>query len=53
VLKSDEAGQKTVPRSIQVDMILGGIAYEGSAPVEFKLSPKGDAGTMAGRGSTK
>jgi len=52
-LRNDEAGEKSVPRSIQVAMVLAGVSYEGTAPVEYKVSKKGDAGTMGGRGSAK
>jgi PKD repeat protein len=50
-LRSDEAEMKEVPRSIQVAMVLGGQSYEGTAPVQFKLSKDLGTGQMNGRSS--
>jgi len=48
-LRTDEAGQKTVPREIQVAMVLGGVAYEALVPVSFKLSTSAESGQMSSR----
>jgi sugar lactone lactonase YvrE len=48
-LTTQEKAQKSLPRSIQVGMVIGGVAYDVSAPVSFKLSSKGDTGTMGTR----
>jgi len=42
-----EDGTKGVPRNIQVAMVVAGVAYESIAPVTFKVSKKGDSGTMS------
>jgi hypothetical protein len=44
-----EKSLKTVPRSIQVVMVFGGAAYDGTANVDFKLASNGDSGTMGTR----
>ncbi|HYF51845.1 MAG TPA: PKD domain-containing protein [Planctomycetota bacterium] len=51
-LKSDEEGQKSVPRSIQVAMVIAGTSYEGNAAVQYKLSNKKDSGAMSGRSTS-
>jgi PKD repeat protein len=51
-LRSEEAGMTQVPRSIQVAMVLGGVAYEGSAPVQYKLAKDQGSGSMSGRRSS-
>ena len=38
-----------VPRSIQVAMVFAGAAYNTMANVNFKLSNKGDSGSIGGR----
>jgi len=47
--RDDEVGSKTVSRTIQLAMNLSGVTYEAAVPVEFKLSPKADAGAIQGR----
>jgi hypothetical protein len=44
-----EAGQKTVPRSIQMAMNFAGVTYESLVDVQFKLAKKADAGGIVGR----
>lgn len=48
-VRSDEATLKNVARNIQVALTIGGVAYESTAPVQFKLSKKQDSGAIAGR----
>jgi hypothetical protein len=43
-----EASLKAVGRSVQVDIQINGVPYEGGAPVEFKRSKKADAGAIKG-----
>ena len=52
-LKSDEFGMKSVPRFIQVGLVLQGAPYESLLPVDYKLSKKADAGQISGRVSKK
>lgn len=48
-VRDDEQGRKAVDRMMQVNVMLAGEPYEAYIPVEFKLAPKGDAGSMATR----
>lgn len=48
-VRDDEAGRKAVDRMMQVNLMLAGEPYEAYIPIEFKLAPKGDAGSMATR----
>jgi hypothetical protein len=48
-IRSDEAGRKSVPRFMQVNLLLAGEPYEAYVPVEFKLSSKADAGSIVSR----
>jgi len=48
-ISATEKSQKSLPRSIQVGMVMGGVPYQVSAPVSFKLSSKGDSGSMGTR----
>ena len=48
---SSEAKSKTLARSIQIDGLFAGAAFELLAPVQFKLSPANNAGTIGGRSS--
>jgi hypothetical protein len=50
-VRSDEVGEKSVTRNIQVALVIGGVAYDSLAPVQFKLSKKKDAGAISGRGA--
>ena len=47
-LATGEASLKAVNRSVQVDIQINGVPYEGGAPVEFKRSKKADAGAIKG-----
>lgn len=49
-VRDDEQGRKSVDRFMQVNLLLAGEPYEAYIPVEFKLAPKGDAGSMITRG---
>jgi len=44
-----EQGSKSVQRSIQIALVIAGVSYEAQAPVDFKLSSKGDSGQIKGR----
>jgi len=44
-----EAALKAVPRTIQVQVLLGGVPYELLAPVDFTLTKKSDAGSIKTR----
>jgi hypothetical protein len=48
-LRFGEPFLKAAPRMIQVSLVLGGVAYETLAPVDYKLSKKADAGAINGR----
>jgi len=48
-VREDEQGRKAVDRMMQVNLMLAGEPYEAYIPVEFKLAPKGDAGSMSTR----
>jgi hypothetical protein len=48
-IATTEKSQKSLSRSIQVGLVVGGIPYQLSAPVSFKLSTKGDSGTIGTR----
>jgi len=48
-LRGEEAGMKSVPRSIQTAISFAGSTWEGSIPVDFKLTKKADSGTIQGR----
>jgi hypothetical protein len=48
-LATDETGLKVVPRSIQVAVLLAGVAYETLAPVDYKLTTKQDSGQINSR----
>jgi N-acetylneuraminic acid mutarotase/PKD repeat protein len=48
LLPADEAGAKAVARSIQVAVLLDGVAYDVLTPVQYK---PGKAGQIAGRGA--
>ena len=48
-LRSGEFGLKAATRFVQVSILLGGVPYETLAPVDFKVSKKGDAGQIKGR----
>lgn len=50
-LRSDEKKLKAAPRFIQVNMLLAGVPYESYVPVQYKVSTKGDAGQIQGRGA--
>lgn len=45
-VRPDEAALKTVPRTIQVALVVAATAYSGSASTEFKLSKKQDTGQL-------
>jgi len=47
--RNDEAGSKVVQRTIQMAMNFSGVTYEAAVPVEFKVTPKADAGSIQGR----
>jgi hypothetical protein len=34
-------------------MVLAGVSYEAQVPVEYKVTPKADAGSMTGRSFVK
>jgi len=38
-----------VDRSIQIALLLGGVAYETRAPVKYQLSKNGGSGKLKGR----
>jgi len=46
---TSEAALKSVPRTIQLQVLLGGIPYEVLAPVDYTLTKKSDAGSIKGR----
>ena len=48
-LRSDEKKLKTAPRFIQVNLLLSGVPFQSYVPVQYKVSPKGDAGQLSGR----
>ena len=48
-IATTEKSQKSLNRSIQIGLVVGGTAYQLSAPVSFKLSSKGDSGTIGTR----
>lgn len=52
-LRDDEKSLKAVERLIQVDILLGGVAYEGLARVAFKLSKGGESGAIKNLRSIK
>jgi hypothetical protein len=45
-LRAEEAGMKSVPRTIQIAIVLGGVSYEAQASVDYKLSSKGTSGSI-------
>jgi hypothetical protein len=46
-LAAGEDAKKGASRNIQVAMVMAGVSYETLAPVTYKVSSKGDAGTMS------
>jgi YVTN family beta-propeller protein len=52
-LQANEDPKKGATRNIQVAVVLSGVAYEGTAPVTYKVSTKGDTGQIAGRSSAR
>jgi len=48
-LRGDEVGQKSVDRAIQTAISFAGSTWEGSIPVEFKLTKTADSGTIQNR----
>ncbi len=48
-LKSGETAKSTLSRTIQVAMTFAGQTWEVQAPVQFKVSAKGDSGSISGR----
>ncbi len=50
-VRSDETGETSVARFIQVDMVMGGQSYSGLVQVSYATSSNGDFGTMSARSS--
>ncbi|HYG74282.1 MAG TPA: autotransporter-associated beta strand repeat-containing protein [Planctomycetota bacterium] len=48
---SSEAGAKSVKRKIQTALVIGGVSYESTFEVDFKLSKNKEAGTILGKGA--
>lgn len=48
-IAATEKTMKSLNRSIQLGIVVGGVPYQLSAPVSFKLSSKGDSGTIGTR----
>jgi hypothetical protein len=49
ILSPTELKMKTIPRNVQVAMLVGGVPYTLLAPVAFKLSASDTSGTISGR----
>jgi hypothetical protein len=52
-LRSDEADLKAADRTLQIDVLIGGVAYEGAAPVQFKLAKPKKGATTSEAGQFK
>ena len=48
-IRTDEAGMKSVPRKIQLGLVVGGAPYEGLFDVDFTLGKNNDSGQISGR----
>ena len=48
-VRAEELSLKKIPRSIQVGVVIGGVAYETLVPADFKLTVKQSGGQLVGR----